>query len=105
MEAAPELDKKQKKKQKYKEQKFRQKKHSQKKQQAQAGEQYSLDLYKIGSPKFDQFYQRQLPQMDAKEFSEFNLKLQERLPVTFRVNPNLLFIDNFINVLQDPMFI
>lgn len=56
-------------------------------QEAARGEpDYELNEFKLGSPKFDLYYQQQLPFMGPEEFLRFTSTLQEKLPVTFRVN-------------------
>ena len=47
----------------------------------------------------------QLPFLGEEEFALFVEQLKERLPVTFRVNPNFLYVQNFIDMLEDPEFI
>jgi hypothetical protein len=43
-------------------------------------------VFKMGSAKFDKYYKTQFPWMDEAEFKDFTSTLQEKLPVTYRVN-------------------
>ena len=55
-----------------------------------AEEEYELRNYVVGSAKFDEYYSKQFASlMDKDEFSQFRSTLQEKLPVTFRLNPVL----------------
>jgi len=49
-------------------------------------EDYKQMEFKIGSPKFDEYYQKQFPFLSKEEFVLFTKTLQEKLPVTFRIN-------------------
>lgn len=60
----------------------------------------------MGSPKFDEYYQRQFRHIFADgDFEAFRATLLEKLPVTFRVNPSLLGHSNLIAMFSDPTLI
>ena len=49
-----------------------------------------MRTYVVGSAKFDEYYSKQFASlMDKDEFALFRATLQEKLPVTFRLNPVL----------------
>ena len=63
-----------------------------------------LDLH---SPKFNEYYSKQFAHiMDANEFQNQFLKtLQEKLPVTFRINSGEIGFDKVCAMLKDKDFI
>lgn len=66
---------------------------------------YKQIEYKIGSVKFDEYYQKQFPFLSAEEFKEFTSTLFEKLPVTFRVNQTENHHERVVALFRDPEFI
>lgn len=68
---------------------------------------YELKTYKMGCPKFDEYYRKQFEQIikSDEEFLEFKRTLLEKLPVTFRVNPGNIGHEKVVEMLKDPKFI
>jgi 16S rRNA C967 or C1407 C5-methylase (RsmB/RsmF family) len=59
----------------------------------------------MGSDKFDSYYKTQFPWMSSEEFSKFALTLQEKLPVTFRVNQTEVNHETVCEMFTDKHFI
>ena len=59
----------------------------------------------MGSDKFDSYYKSQFPSMSADEFNKFTLTLQEKLPVTFRVNQTEVNHETVCEMFTDKHFL
>ena len=59
----------------------------------------------MGSEKFDGYYKAQFPWMSAEEFTVFTQTLQEKLPVTFRVNQTEVNHETVCEMFTDKQFI
>ena len=65
---------------------------------------YELREYKVGNDKFNEYYRRQFADIiqSEEEFEEFKKTLQDKLPVTFRVNPGLINHQKVVEMFKDP---
>ena len=59
----------------------------------------------MGSAKFDKYYKTQFPWMDEAEFKDFTSTLQEKLPVTYRVNQTEVNHETVCDLFTDKHFI
>jgi len=67
---------------------------------------YSDKFYTIGSPKFDEYYKTQFKGIvDDAEYEVFVKTLQEKLPVTFRINSGELGFERVSNMFKDPNYV
>ena len=68
---------------------------------------YELHSYSIGSKQFEEYYRAQFRDIipDDEEFQKMYKTLQDKLPVTFRVNPSLVNYEAMVEMFQDPEFV